>query len=55
MAKGLDAASRSKVAIVFFVVGRVGVFLAGGFDSDLQVLNDNPPPLWVEPGGSVGV
>lgn len=48
MAKGLDAASRSKIAVILFVVGGVGVFLAGVFDSDLQVLNENPPPLWVE-------
>lgn len=49
MAKGLDAAARSKIAVVLFVVGGVGVFLAGIFDADLQVLNENPPPLWVEP------
>jgi hypothetical protein len=48
MARGLDAAARSNTAIVLFVVGSVGVFFAGVFDSDLQVLNENPPPLWVE-------
>jgi len=48
MAKGLDTASRSKTAIILFAVGGVGVFFAGVFDSDLQVLNENPPPIWVE-------
>lgn len=49
MAKGLDTAARSNTAVVLFIVGGVGIFLAGAFDSDLQVLNENPPPLWVEP------
>jgi hypothetical protein len=49
MAKGLDAESRSNAAPLLFVVGGVGIFLSGVFDSDLQVLNENPPPLWVEP------
>lgn len=48
MARGLDAESRSRVAIALFVVGGVGVFLAGVFDSDLQLPNDDPPPMWVE-------
>jgi hypothetical protein len=48
MAKGLDTASRSKSAIVLSAIGGVGVFLAGVFDSDLQVPNENPPPIWVE-------
>lgn len=39
MAKGLDAASRSTIAVILFVVGGVGVVLAGVFDSDLQVLS----------------
>ena len=48
MAKGLDAESRSYAAIILFAVGALGVFFAGVFDSDLQVLNENPPPRWVE-------
>jgi hypothetical protein len=48
MAKGLDTESRSNTAIILFVVGGLGVFFAGVFDSDLQVLNENPPPVWVE-------
>ncbi len=48
MARGLDVAARSKTAVVLFVVSGVGVFLAGVFDSDLQVLNENPPPRWIE-------
>ena len=44
MAKGLDAKARSYVAIILFAVGALGVFVAGIFDSDLQVLNENPPP-----------
>lgn len=49
MAKGMDEAIRSRTAITLLIVGGVGVFFAGIFDSDLQVLNANPPPLWVEP------
>ena len=52
MAKGLDAESRSYAAIILFVIGALGVFSAGVFDSDLQVLNENPPPRWVEPPAS---
>jgi hypothetical protein len=52
MAKGLDTESCSIAAIILFVVGALGVFFAGVFDSDLQVLNENPPPLWLEPPGS---
>lgn len=52
MAKGLDPKARSYVAITLFAVGAVGVFVPGIFDSDLQVLNENPPPLWVEPPAS---
>ena len=52
MAKGLDEDSRSTAAIILFAVGALGVFFAGVFDSDLQVLNDKPPPLWVEPPAS---
>lgn len=48
MTKGLDAESRSRTAIILLVVGGLGVFLAGVFDSDLQVLNEDPPPVWVE-------
>jgi hypothetical protein len=52
MAKGLDTAARSTSAIILFVAGGVGVVFAGLFDSDLQVLNENPPPVWVEPPAS---
>lgn len=48
MTRGLDAESRSRIAVVLFVVGGIGVFFAGVFDSDVQVLNDDPPPVWVE-------
>lgn len=52
MAKGLDAKARSYAAIILFAVAAVGVFFGGVFDSDLQVLNENPPPLWIEPPAS---
>lgn len=42
--KGLDAESRSYTAIALFAIGALGVFFAGVFDSDLQVLNESPPP-----------
>jgi hypothetical protein len=48
MIKGLDAESRSRPAVVLFVVGGLGVFFAGVFDADLQVPNEDPPPTWVE-------
>lgn len=48
MAKGLDAPARSRVGIMLFAIGGVGVFTAGIFDSDLQIRNDDPPPVWVE-------
>lgn len=48
MARGLDKAARSKTAMILFIIGAIGVSLAGVFDSDLQVLNENPPPVWVE-------
>ena len=48
MAKGLDSKSRSYAAIVLFAVGALSIFLAGVFDSDLQVLNSSPPPRWIE-------
>ena len=48
MVKGLDTRSRSHTAIILFAVGAIGVFFAGVFDSDLQVLNENPPPRWIE-------
>ena len=41
MAKGLDSESRSYAAIVLFVVGALGIFFAGVFDADLQVLNSS--------------
>lgn len=49
MAKGLDSEARSRVAVVLFVIAAAGIFLSGVFDSDLQVLNENPPPRWTEP------
>jgi hypothetical protein len=48
MAKGLDTAARSRTAIIHFVFAGFGVAFAGLFDSDLQVLNEDPPPVWVE-------
>jgi hypothetical protein len=49
MAKGLDSEARSRVAIGLFLLAGVGVALAGVFDGDLQIRNENPPPRWVEP------
>lgn len=46
---GLDSRARSKVAIILFVLAGIGIFLSGVFDTDLQVLNENPPPKWIEP------
>lgn len=48
MAKGLDAAARSNTAIVLFLIGGIGVFLAGVFDADMQIPNPEPPPAWIE-------
>lgn len=48
MAKGLDSAANSRVAIVLFGVAGIGVFLSGIFDTDLQVPNEKPPPYWIE-------
>lgn len=48
MVIGLDSAARSTVAVVLFMLAGNGIFLSGVFDSDLQVLNANPPPLWIE-------
>lgn len=52
MACGLDPDARSSIAIGLFVIAGAGVFLSGIFDSDLQVLNEDPPPRWVEPPAS---
>lgn len=49
MGTGLDPGARSRVAVALFVVAGLGIFLSGIFDSDLQVLNETPPPVWVEP------
>jgi hypothetical protein len=49
MAKGLDPEARSRSALVLLGLSAAGLLVAGVFDSDLQVLNDHPPPLWVEP------
>ena len=49
MATGLDSGGRSRVAVVLFAIGAAGIFLSGVFDADLQVLNDSPPPRWVQP------
>ncbi|NEZ02546.1 DUF998 domain-containing protein [Wenzhouxiangella sp. XN201] len=49
MSKGLGSEAKSRAAIVFFVVAATGIFLSGIFDSDLQIRNENPPPLWIEP------
>lgn len=48
MAKGLDSEAKSRAAMVLFAVAAVGILLSGVFDSDLQVRNENPPPLWIE-------
>lgn len=48
MARGLDARARSTAAIILFAAGGAGVFFAGLFDSDLQIRNVDPPPMWVE-------
>lgn len=48
LARGLDARARSIPAIVLLAVGGAGVFTAGVFDADLQALNADPPPVWVE-------
>lgn len=49
MAKGLDPEARSRSAVVLLGLAAAGLAGAGMFDSDLQVLNADPPPLWVEP------
>ncbi len=51
-ATGLDPEARSPIGIALFAIAAVGVFVAGTFDSDLQVLNPSPPPLWIEPPAS---
>lgn len=48
MAYGLDPDAKSRVAIVLFILAGAGIFLSGIFDTDLQVLNENPPPKWIE-------
>ena len=52
MAYGLDSDAKSRIAIILFVLAGAGIFLSGVFDSDLQVLNENPPPKWIEPAPS---
>lgn len=49
MAKGLDPEARSRGAVILLGLSAAGLLAAGVFDTDLQVPNDNPPPLWVEP------
>jgi hypothetical protein len=49
MAKGLDSEARSRSAVVLLGLAAAGLLAAGIFDTDLQVVNDNPPPPWVEP------
>lgn len=51
-ATGLDREARSHAGIALFAIAAVGVFVAGTFDSDLQVLNPAPPPFWIEPPAS---
>lgn len=48
MARALDPAARSGTGIVLLLIAALGFFLSGVFDTDLQILNDNPPPRWVE-------
>ncbi len=47
MAKGLDGETRSPIGIALFMIASIGIFAAGVFDTDLMVLNENPPPRWV--------
>lgn len=49
IANGLDPEAKSQIAIVLFAVAGAGIVFSGVFDSDLQVLNENPPPRWIEP------
>lgn len=52
MAKGLDPEARSRSAVVLLALSAAGLVAAGIFNADLQIPNDNPPPLWVEPPAS---
>lgn len=52
MVKGLDGEARSPVGIGLFLLGAIGIFVAGVFDSDLMIRNPEPPPLWIEPPAS---
>lgn len=52
MLDGLDAEARSRVGIGLVAIAALGILVSGLFDSDLQVLNSDPPPLWVEPPAS---
>jgi hypothetical protein len=52
MHKGIDAGARSNIAVSLFLIGAVGIFFSGIWDTDLLVLNDSPPPLWIEPPSS---
>ena len=52
MVKGLDREARSPIGTVLFIIASVGIVVSGLFDCDLMVLNENPPPRWVEPPSS---
>ena len=47
--QGLDPDARSRIGSALFALAAFGLVAAGLFDSDLQVLNEDPPPRWVEP------
>lgn len=49
LAAGLDPEARSRAGNVLLLVAAVGFLGSGVFVTDLQVLNENPPPRWVEP------
>lgn len=49
MTEGLDREARSRAGIALFGIAAIGIFVSGLFDSDLMVLNQNPPPKWIEP------
>lgn len=46
--QGLDDEACSVMGVSLVALAAVGIFLAGVWDSDLQVLNEQPPPRWIE-------
>lgn len=49
LARGLDRHARSRIGVVLMSIAALGILFSGVFDANLQVLNENPPPRWVEP------